>query len=98
MARLIDADALEDTLLNHGFYYCNESDYSDGVAYGFLLAREDLKEAPTIDALEVVRCKDCKYMTEHDFADGNIAYWTCSVWDSGTNYDGYCHYGERREE
>lgn len=48
--RLIDADALEDVLLNHGFYYCNESDYSDGVAYGFLLAREDLKEAPTIEA------------------------------------------------
>lgn len=47
---------------------------------------------------EIVRCKDCKYMTEHDFADGNIAYWTCSVWDSGTNYDGYCHYGEREEE
>lgn len=48
--RLIDADALEDVLLNHGFCYCNESDYSDGVASGFLLARDDVKEAPTIDA------------------------------------------------
>ena len=48
--RLIDADALEDVLVNHGFYYCNESDYSDGVAWGFLLARDDVREAPTIDA------------------------------------------------
>lgn len=48
--RLIDADKLEDILVNHGFCYCNESDYSDGVASGFLLARDDVKEAPTIDA------------------------------------------------
>lgn len=48
--RLIDADALEDVLVNHGFCYCNESDYSDGVASGFLLARDDVKNAPTIDA------------------------------------------------
>lgn len=48
--RLIDADALEDVLVNHGFYYCNESDYSDGVAWGFLLARDDVRETPTIDA------------------------------------------------
>lgn len=53
-------------------------------------------EMPTVDAVEVVRCKDCKYMTEHYDTDGNVPYWTCSEWDSGTDYDGYCHYGERR--
>ena len=47
---------------------------------------------------EVVRCKDCKYMTEHYDTDGNVPYWTCSEWDSGTDYDGYCHYGERRKD
>ena len=45
---------------------------------------------------EIVRCKDCKYMTEHYDADGNVPYWTCSEWDSGTDYDGFCHYAERR--
>lgn len=46
----------------------------------------------------VVRCKDCKYMTEHYDTDGSVPYWTCSEWDAGTDYDGYCHYGERRED
>lgn len=55
--RLIDADALEDVLVNHGFYYCNESDYSDGVAWGFLLARDDVREAPTIEAEPIRHAK-----------------------------------------
>lgn len=45
---------------------------------------------------EVIRCKDCKYMTKHYDTDGNAPYWTCSEWDSGTDYDGFCHYAERR--
>lgn len=45
---------------------------------------------------EIVRCKDCKYMTGHYDTDGNAPYWTCSEWDSGTDYDGFCHYAERR--
>lgn len=47
---------------------------------------------------EVIRCKDCKYMTEHYDTDGNVPYWTCSEWDSGTDYDGFCHYAERRTD
>lgn len=47
--------------------------------------------------VEIIWCKDCKYMTEHYDTDGNVPYWTCSEWDSGTDYDGFCHYAERRE-
>lgn len=57
-----------------------------------------LRWMPSADAVEVVRCRDCKYATEHDDTDGNVPYWTCSEWDSGTDYDGFCHYGERKEE
>ena len=46
----------------------------------------------------IIRCKDCKYMTEHYDTDGNAPYWTCSEWDSGTDYDGFCHYAERRTD
>lgn len=49
------------------------------------------------DVVEVVRCKDCRYMTEHYDVDGNAPYWTCSEWDSGTDYDGFCSYGERAD-
>lgn len=45
---------------------------------------------------EIIMCKDCKYMTKHYNTDGNVPYWTCSEWDSGTDYDGFCHYAERR--
>ena len=45
---------------------------------------------------EIIRCRDCKYMTEHYDTDGNVPYWSCSEWDSGTDYDGFCHYAERR--
>ena len=47
---------------------------------------------------ELVRCKDCKYMTEHYDTDGNVPYWTCLEWDSVTDADGFCHYGERSED
>ena len=47
---------------------------------------------------EIIRCKDCKYITEHYDTDGNVPYWTCSEWDSGTDYDGFCHYAERSED
>ena len=52
---------------------------------------------PTIET-EIVRCKDCRYMTEHYDTDGNVPYWTCSEWDSGTDYNGFCHYAERRTD
>lgn len=50
-----------------------------------------------ISTIHAVRCKDCKYMTEHYDTDDNASYWTCSQWDCGTDYDGFCHYAERRE-
>lgn len=47
---------------------------------------------------EIIRCKDCKYMTEHYDTDGNVPYWTCSEWDSGTDYDGFCFMAKRRTD
>ena len=59
---------------------------------------EWLDTLPTVDAVEVVRCKDCKYalMTY----GGECKY--CDVWDAeGEMYldgDFYCAFGERRED
>ena len=60
MTRYIDADALKksldehDYLVHHGF---NESEY--GITqYG---VKQIIDDAPTIDAVPVIRCKDCKY-------------------------------------
>ena len=55
-----------------------------------------IEDAPTVNAVEVVRCKDCKYC-EHWYADKGLCY----LWyDDGVDVfgDGYCNYGKRRED
>lgn len=55
-----------------------------------------IKNMPTIDAVPVVRCKDCKY-SEHWYRDKK----RCFFWHEvgiGVFEDGFCSYGERREE
>ena len=60
-----------------------------------------VKKAPSVDAVEVVRCKDCKYF-ELNHWDGPIitAHEICSKWGSGckTDKDGYCFLGERKTD
>lgn len=49
-------------------------------------------KAPVVDAVEVVRCKDCRHME----ADNGARF--CHVWGSynGMGDDGFCNYGKRR--
>ena len=79
--RLIDADALEDEF---------------GVSDADIIAKEIIRDAPTIDAVPVVRCKDCKKRGTQDCA----MWYQCSVcegqWSWETN-EGFCSYGERKE-
>ena len=60
-------------------------------------AFEVIEEMQSVES-EIVRCKECKYMIEHYDTDGNVPYWVCSEWDNGTDYDGFCHYAERRTD
>lgn len=83
--RLIDANALIDSLYDNEFAMLCPLDEVSGV----------VDSQPTVNAVEVVRCKDCKHM---EIAMGNLRW--CNVWDSinGMGDDGYCNYGERRCE
>ena len=54
MSRLIDADEALKKVHNQGVAHQNAYHLTN---YATLI----LQEAPTIDAVEVVRCKDCKY-------------------------------------
>lgn len=99
--RLIDADALEELFREVIGSLSRRTDCNLNFEYMIrtsAMTIEMIKDAPTIDAVEVVRCRDCKYMTEHYDTDGNVPYWICSEWDSGTDYDGFCHLAERRSE
>ena len=56
-----------------------------------LKANDALWELPAVDAVEVVRCKDCKH-----WEDGWLGY--CTKCHTAMHYDGFCSYGERRED
>ena len=82
--RLINADAKE--LQNR-----IERNFGPG---GRFIVRNILNDAPTVDAVEVVRCKDCVHMKERFGAR------YCEVWTmfNGDGDDGFCNYGERRAD
>ena len=71
--RLIDADALEDK------FGCSDAD---------ILAKEEIRDAPTIDAVPVVRCKDYKheYIERANLAERIKYYITHTSEDSGEHY------------
>lgn len=63
---------------------------------------EVIQNAPTVDAVEVVRCKECKYGMNHDFGCGYNHFACCDMEDGivqfakSVNEDDFCSYGERR--
>ena len=94
--RLIDADALLDKFLrsyteqekvgNFQFVACEiKQDFADMVC-----------EQPTIDAVLVVRCRECKHYGTADF-DGNILC-GCTLHSAMVDItpDSFCSYGERK--
>lgn len=93
--RLIDADNLLKIFDERLKVYEGENGTKERYAYmAWLRSYHAIKDAPTIDAVEVVRCKDCKY--------GAIAYpLYCrnakglAAIEDGNNF---CSYGERSEE
>lgn len=50
----------------------------------------DIENAPTVDAVPVVRCKDCKY---RDGTPGQP-----NILCAQMHEDDFCSYGERKEE
>ena len=54
-----------------------------------------IRNAPTIDAVEVVRCKECKHRYWHD-----MGKYLCEMYYgmSDVSDENYCSYGERRED
>lgn len=88
--RLIDADALLPMMK----YATTDSEIGVfPIKIGFNAIAKVIDDAPTVDAVEVVRCKDCKYYEEQDETIG-----TCLLTESGAYIEGYCSWAEVREE
>ena len=86
MARLIDADRAIEIVRNQGISHPNAYHLTN---YATLI----LREAQTVDAVEVVRCRDCKHFKRNL---ENDTY--CSSVNGLTDpeEDDFCSYGERR--
>ena len=95
--RLIDADALREKFQNLAY-----DDWNQGTgttwANAFSEAENIVEDAPTIDAVPVIRCKYCKWCDENCDTQGYWPHWFCKNWYGGTDADGYCHEAERKEE
>ena len=87
--RLIDADRAMEIVRNQGIAHPNAYHLTN---YATLI----LREAPTVDAVEVVRCKDCKYGDWDSKPDDAMVCMRTKdgFWRSGNDF---CSYGERKE-
>ena len=96
--RLIDADRLnkpiyaeEDNITGSGMSYNEICGYNDGID----IAWNKIDQAPTIDAVSVVRCKDC--IRRYDTDECPMCFLIEGKYYEYTNENGFCDRGERKE-
>ena len=80
--RLIDANALIKEANVEG-------------AYGYVDAKQ-IADAPTVDAVEVVRCEGC--IKRYDTDECPMCFAFYGKYYEFTEDDGFCHRGERKGE
>lgn len=92
---LIDADRAMETVRNQGIAHPNAYHLTN---YATLI----LREAPTVDAVEVVRCRECKHWKHSGSKAGNS--FSDMEYIGGCEFTKYCRresdfcsYGERKE-
>lgn len=73
--RLIDAELLEEQF---------------GISDADILAKEEIRYAPTVDAVVVVRCKNCRSYNKPKTG------W-CEVHLDSEHPDDFCSYGKRKD-
>lgn len=103
MARLIDADKTIGLLKTR--LYEKAQIHSECREWGTALIYTEcadnrieawINEMPTVDAVEVVRCKDCKEYIPCQRLPIGTSKW-CDMFDRATCEMNYCGWGERRE-
>lgn len=89
MTRLIDADELnrvnEESIAEYGADY-----YTGEMIYGMrMVCQYAVEQAPTVDAVPLIRCKDCKAFNGLNCVRNNMI---------AVRTDDYCSRAVRREE
>lgn len=108
--RLIDADALKEKLLKerdaipktiterYGFGVETPNRNGNFMRGGIRKALRCMEQTPTIDAVPVVRCKDCKHQCTW-YEEEDFGVFICGV--SGLSIvedNDFCSYGERKTD
>ena len=94
MSRLIDADALKTKAIR-----CETFNLYDAPIFLKAVGTKEIDKAPTIDAVEIVRCKDCKhYMPQKKSAHWeNRASYCNRIVTIKVRPNDFCSYGERKD-
>lgn len=79
---LISRSALKKDLLDRSFFPA--------------IVKTALEKAPAVDAVEVVRCKDCKWALPNEASNDWVNCGNC--FETAQRKDWYCADGERRGE
>lgn len=84
--RLIDADAAKLTANDYVMFRCGRG--------GLVDVDEFLNDMPTVGAVPVVRCKDCKWLYDR------MGYYCCRSHRGLVRIceNSFCSYGEREED
>ena len=99
MARLIDADALSEHIKGlptwfedgGGMWSCLDG-YPNGLFYPEDII-SSIENAPTVDAVEVVRCKDCKWYYKNSIGSDD-----CLMFALDVKSEDYCSHGVREKD
>ena len=88
MSRLIDADALKTKAIR-----CETFNLYDAPVFLKAVGTKEIDNAPTVDAVPVVRCKDCKWL--YDEMDDYCCRSHRGLVRICEN--SFCSYGERKD-
>lgn len=90
MSRLIDADALKTKAIR-----CETFNLYDAPVFLKAVGTKEIDKAPTEDAVEVVRCKDCKHYEIHK--PKVLENCERNGYIIPMKPDDFCSYGERKD-
>lgn len=93
--RLIDADALSVEMFDEAFEKDSDLQKWDGGCWiRYKLFENTIRRQPTIDAVPVVRCGECKHHEDEEpgmvYCPNTVGGWVKNSW--------FCADGERRED
>lgn len=96
--RLIDADELKELFAETITYIARKTNKVGALEHmirASAMVVQMIDDAPTVDAVPVIWCKDCKH---HHYDGHGIPYCDRNDYGYGWEDDDFCSYAERKEE